>query len=127
MRLIGANVVLDTDAVVALRPSGINRAAALTRGIAQIGTPFDMRFDSSDASALFCAELIGLVYPTAPLPRTAVLGRETIVIDAIVAASLSGDLPFGLVGYVTASPGGGARVQSARDLALDIRLQWPDR
>ena len=46
--------------------------------------------------------------------------------DGIVAGALAGDLPFGLVGYVEATTGGGARALSARDLAWDIRLEWPD-
>ena len=125
VRLAPPEVVLDTDAIVVLRPEGASRATALARGLALMGTPFDMHFDSSDASALFCAELIGQVFPGAPLPRTPVLDRETIVIDGIVAGALAGDLPFALVGYVEATPGGGARVLSARDLAFDIRRAWP--
>lgn len=126
VRLSRSEFVLDTDAVVALRPLTRDRAHSLARGLEQIGTGFDMRFDAGEPSALFCAELIELVQPAAPLPRTRVLGRETIVIDAIVARALSGDLPYALVGYLAASPGGGLRILSARDLAWDIRLQWPD-
>lgn len=127
VRLAPAGVVLNTDALVALRPQGPDRAAALARGLSLIGTPFDMRFDATDPSALFCAELIGLVFPAAALPRTPVLDRETIVIDGIVAGALDGSLPFGLVGYVEATTGGGARIQPPRALAWDIRLRWPDR
>lgn len=127
VRLIGPDVVLDTDAVVALRPRGLNRAGALSRGLAQMGVPFDMRFDSSDPSELFCAELIALMFDDAEFPRTPVPGRETILPDAVVAAALSRDLPFGLVGYVVATRGGGARVQPAEALALDIRQSWPQR
>ena len=125
VRLIGPDVVLDTDAVVALRPRGQDRADALRRGLALMGTPFDMRFDSSDASELFCAELIAQMYTEASFPRTPVPGRETILPDAIVANVLTGDLPFGLVGYVVATRRGGARVEPAQRLALDIRRAWP--
>jgi len=52
-------------------------------------------------------------------------GRETILIDAIVAGALTGDLPFDLVGYVEATPGGGSRVASVQDLAWDLRRNWP--
>ena len=126
VRLASATVALDTDAVVALRPRATGRAAALARGLSRMGTPFDMRFDATDPSALFCAELIALIYAEAQLPRTQVPGRETILIDRIVAGALSGELPFGLVGYVEASPGGGARVASVTDLAWDVRQSWPD-
>ena len=121
-------MVLNTDAVVALRPQGHDHATAMGRGLARIGVPFDMHFDANDSSELFCAELIGEIYPRAPLPRTPVPlpGRETILIDRIVAETLSGDLPFALVGYVKADAGGGAAALSAQDLARDIRAAWPD-
>lgn len=125
VRLAPAGIVLDTDAVVVLRPRAADRATALGRGMAQMGTPFDMRFDAGDGSALFCAELIALMFAEADLPRTPVPGRETILIDGIVAGALTGDLPFALVGYVEATPGGGARVASDRDLAWDLRRNWP--
>lgn len=125
VRLAPAQVVLDTDAVVALRPRAADRPAALNRGMAQMGTPFDMRFDAGDASALFCAELISLMFAEAQLPRSQVPGRETILIDGIVAGAISGDLPFALVGYVEATPGGGSRVASTTDLAWDLRRNWP--
>ncbi len=125
VRLAPAEIVLDTDAVVALRPNATNRAAALTRGMARMGVPFDMRFDASDPTELFCAELIALMYPEADIPRTPVPGRETIMIDGIVAGVLSGELPFDLVGYVAATSRGGARALSVRDLALDVRNNWP--
>lgn len=125
VRLAPAEVVLDTDAVVALRPRAGDRARALARGMAQMGTPFDMRFDAGDPSELFCAELIALMFAEADLPRTPVPGRETILIDAIVAGALTGDLPFDLVGYVEATPGGGSRVASVQDLAWDLRRNWP--
>lgn len=126
VRLAPADIVLDTDAVVALRPDTADRAQALRRGMEQMGTPFDMRFDAGDPSALFCAELISLMFAEAGLPRTTVPGRETILIDAIVAGALSESLPFDLVGYVEATPGGGARVASVQDLAWDLRQNWPD-
>ena len=125
VRLAPAEVVLDIDAVVALRSHGTDRAMALERGMEQMGTPFDMRFDAVDASELFCAELISLMFAEAQLPRTLVPGRETILIDGIVAGALSGDLPFTLVGYVEATPGGGSRVTSVTDLAWDVRQEWP--
>lgn len=126
VRLTTGDVVLNTDAVVALRPQGMERAAALRRGVERMGVPFDMRFDSTDGSELFCAELIGEIYPAAPLPRTPVPlpGRETIMIDAIVAEVLSGKLPFALVGYVRADARGGVAALSAADLARDIRAAW---
>jgi hypothetical protein len=128
VRLATGDVVLNTDAVVALRPQGMDRAAALGRGLDRMGVPFDMHFDATDESALFCAELIGEIYPAAPLPRTPVPlpNRETILIDRIVAGALTGDLPFGLVGYVKADAGGGVAALSARDLARDIRAAWPE-
>lgn len=125
VRLAPAEVVLDTDAVVALRPRPADRARALRRGMAQMGTPFDMRFDAGDPSELFCAELIALMFTEADLPRTPVPGRETILIDGIVAGAISGELPFTLVGYVEATPGGGSRVASVQDLAWDVRQEWP--
>ncbi|HCQ65102.1 MAG TPA: hypothetical protein DIU07_08060 [Rhodobacteraceae bacterium] len=127
VRLTTGDVVLNTDAVVALRPLGMDRITALGRGLDRMGVPFDMRFDANDGSELFCAELIGEIYPAAPLPRTPVPlpGRETILIDRIVAGALTGDLPFGLVGYVKADAGGGAAALSAQDLARDIRAAWP--
>jgi len=124
VRLAPPEIVLDTDAVVLLRPESQNRAAILRRGLARMGVPFDMRFDSADPSQLFCAELISLMYPAADLPRSTAYGRETILIDAIVASALTGDIPFGLVGYVEATPGGGSRALSARDLAWRLRQAW---
>jgi hypothetical protein len=70
--------------------------------------------------------LIALMFAEAELPRTPVPGRETILIDAIVAGALTGDLPFDLVGYVEATPGGGSRVASVQDLAWDLRRNWPE-
>lgn len=119
--------VLNTNAVVILRPPVEARATALAIGLAQVGVPFDIRFDADDGCRLFCSELLDRMYPAIPLPRTTIIGRETIVVDAVVAGSVSGTLPFDLVGYVAATPGGGASVLSARDLAWDIRLNWPDR
>lgn len=126
VRLTSGDVVLNTDAVVALRPQGMNRTAALRRGLGRMGVPFDMHFDATDGSELFCAELIGEVFPAAHLPRTPVPlpGRETIMIDGIVAGALTGDLPFALVGYVKAMPSGGAAAVSTEDLARDIRAAW---
>jgi hypothetical protein len=125
VRLVPREVVLDTDAVVALRPQATDRAVALRRGMERMGVPFDMRFDASDPSELFCAELIALMFQEADLPRTSVPGRETIMIDAIVAGALSRDVPFGLIGYVKATARGGSRVHTAHDLASDIRREWP--
>ena len=122
VRLAPAEIVLDTDAVVALRPRASDRARALRRGMAQMGTPFDMRFDAGDPSALFCAELISLMFAEAGLPRTAVPGRETILIDAIVAGALSESLPFDLVGYVEATPGP-RNIQAIKTLA---KAFWAD-
>ena len=126
MRLIPGDVVLNTDAVVALRPRGVDRGAVLDRGLARMGVPFDMHFDATDGSALFCAELIGEMYTAAPMPRTKVPlpGRETILIDRIVAGALTGDLPFALIGYVKADAKGGAAALSAEALARDIRTAW---
>jgi len=124
VRLASHDTILDTDAVVVLRPLGMDRSRALSRGLERIGVPFDMRFDATDPSALFCAELISLMFPDAELPYTRVPGRETIMIDAIVAGAVSGHLPFGLVGYVEATAGGGARVLSKSELASDVRQEW---
>ena len=126
VRLIPGDVVLNTDAVVALRPRGVDRGAVLDRGLARMGVPFDMHFDATDGSALFCAELIGEMYTAAPMPRTKVPlpGRETILIDRIVAGALTGDLPFALIGYVKADAKGGAAALSAEALARDIRTAW---
>ncbi|MCB1355869.1 MAG: hypothetical protein KDK53_05000 [Maritimibacter sp.] len=126
VRLTTGDVVLNTDAVVALRPRGMDRGAVLERGLARMGVPFDMHFDATDPSELFCAELIGEMYTAAPLPRTAVPleGRETILIDRIVAGALTGDLPFALVGYVKADASGGAAALPAGALARDILAAW---
>ncbi|AHM05348.1 hypothetical protein roselon_03075 [Roseibacterium elongatum DSM 19469] len=126
VRLIDPATVLNTDAVVILRPETGNRAAILRRGISHMGVPFDMRFDAADPSHLFCAELISLMYPAADLPRLTAYGRETILIDAIVAGALTGDLPFAVVGYVETNARGGARALSTRDLAWRIRQAWDD-
>ena len=125
VRLARPDIVLNTDALLALRPRGIDRKDALRRGIGQMGVPFDMRFDASDPSALFCAELIELMFPEINLPRTEVIGRETILVDAIAAGALSGELAFGMVGYVKATARGGVRVLSAQELAWDVRRAWP--
>lgn len=126
VRLAPAEVVLDTDAVAVLRPEGLDRAEALARGLARMGVPYDMRLDAADGSELFCAELIDEMFPAANLPRTEVPGRETILIDAVVAGALADELPFGLVGYVRASADGSVRALSAQELAWDIRRGWPD-
>lgn len=125
VRLASGDVVLNTDAVVALRPTGQDRAAALARGMDRMGVPFDMHFDATDSDHLFCAQLISEMFPGAGLPRTPVLDRETILIDGIVAGALAGDLPFALVGYVKADVGGGAAALSAQELAWDIKQGWP--
>ena len=126
VRLATGDVVLNTDAVVALRPRGMDRGAVLERGLGRMGVPFDMHFDATDPGELFCAELIGEMYTAAPLPRTAVPleGRETILIDRIVAGALTGDLPFALVGYVRADARGGVAALSAEALARDILAAW---
>ncbi|NKX46171.1 YiiX/YebB-like N1pC/P60 family cysteine hydrolase [Roseicyclus persicicus] len=125
VQLHGPDIVLDTDAVAVLRPARTDRAAALGRALARMGTPFDMRFDATDPSALFCAELVALTFPAAPLPRTAIYGRETILIDSLVAGALDDTLPFGFVGFVEATPGGGARALSQDDLARRLLAEWP--
>lgn len=125
VRLTTADVVLDTDAVAVLRPQGLNRAAALRRGMERMGVPYDIRLDATDGSELFCVELIAEMFPSADFPHTRVPGRETILIDGVVAAALSGDIPFSLVGYVKATADGGVRALSARKLAWDIRQGWP--
>lgn len=126
VRLASADVVLNTDAIVALRARGLDRTATFERGLARMGVPFDMHFDATDGRELFCAEMIDEMYTVAALPRTPVPlpGRETILIDAIVAGALTGSLPFGLVGYVKATAGGGAAALTASDLARDIRAAW---
>ncbi len=126
VRLAPAEVVFDTDAVAVLRPQGLERAAGLRRGLERMGVPYDMRLDATDSSELFCIELISEMFPEANLPRTRVPGRETILIDAVAAGALTGALPFGLVGYVKATPDGGVRALSAHDLARDIRQAWPE-
>lgn len=126
VRLVDTATVLDTDAVLALRPQGIDRKAALSRGLEQMGVPFDMRFDASDPSELFCAELIDLMFPEISLPRLSILGRETILIDAIAADALTNDLAFQIVGYVKATPTGGVHALSLQELAWDLRRSWPD-
>ena len=117
--------VLDTDALLALRPQGVDQAGALSRGIDRMGVPFDMRFDAEDHSELFCAELIDLMFSEIDLPRIFVSGRETILIDAIVARALSGELAFRMVGYVKATSRGGLQVLSPKELAWDVGRAWP--
>lgn len=126
VRLVPPATVLDTDALLVLRPQGVNKANALSRGINRMGVPFDMRFDASEPSALFCAELIDLIFPEIDLPRMSVSDRETILIDAIVAGALSGDLTFDMVGYVKATRRGGLRTLSPHGLARDVRRAWPN-
>ena len=127
VRLASGDIVYDTDAVAVLRPRGMNNAAALRRGMARMGVPYDMFLDATDGSELFCIELISEMYPEANLPLTSVPGRETILIDSVVAGALSGELPFGLVGYVEARADGSAEALSAQELAWDIRQGWPEK
>ena len=120
-----ADIVLDGDAALILRPQGMDRRRLLARGVALIGTPFDTAFDAGDDTRLFCAELIGAVYPQARVPVVEVYGRETILLDAVAAAALSGDMPFSFVGYVEGGPRVGVRSLSAHDTARRIRTAWP--
>lgn len=125
VKLQRAEIVLDGDAALILRPTGMDRGTLLRRGLDLIGTPFDTAFDAGDDSRLFCAELIEAVYPQAQVPKVEVYGRQTILIDAVAAAALSGALPFGFAGYVEGGPRVGVRALSARDVARRIRTAWP--
>ena len=125
VKLQHAGIVLDGDAVLILRPQGMDRQRLLRRGLGLIGTPFDTAFDAGDDSRLFCAELIEAVYPQARVPMVEVYGRQTILIDAVAAAALSGEMPFAFVGYVEGGPRVGVRALSARDVARRLRTAWP--
>jgi hypothetical protein len=106
--------------------AGMNRAAVLSHGMARMCVPYDMRLDATNGSELFCVALNSEMFPEADLPMTSVPGRETILIGSVVAGALSGDSPFGLVGYVEARADGSVRAISARELAWDIRQGWPE-
>lgn len=125
VKLQRADIVLDGDAVMILRPKGMDRRKLLARSMPLIGTPFDTAFDAGDDTRLFCAELIAAVYPRARVPTVEVYGRQTILIDSVAAAALSGKMPFSFVGYVEAGPQVGVRVLSARDVARRLRTAWP--
>lgn len=125
VKLQRAEIVLDGDAVMILRPKGMDRRRLVARSMPLIGTPFDTAFDAGDDSRLFCAELIGAVYPQARVPTVEVYGRQTILIDAVAAAALSGKMPFAFVGYVEGGPRVGVRVLSARDAARRLKTAWP--
>lgn len=103
----------------------MDRRKLLARSMPLIGTPFDTAFDAGDDTRLFCAELIAAVYPRARVPTVEVYGRQTILIDSVAAAALSGKMPFSFVGYVEAGPQVGVRVLSARDVARRLRTAWP--
>jgi hypothetical protein len=120
-----ADIVLDADAALILRPRGMDRRALLDRGLGLVGTPFDTAFDAGDPSRLFCGELIGAVYPDARVPVIEVYGRQTILLDAVAAAALSDAMPFDVAGYVEAGPRIGARALSEHDLARRLRTAWP--
>ena len=120
-----ADIVLDGDAVLILRPQGMDRSRLLTRGMALIGTPFDTAFDAGDDTRLFCAELIGAVYSNARVPMVEVYGRQTILLDKVAAAALSGEMPFSFIGYVEGGPRVGVRSLSAHDTARRLSTAWP--
>jgi hypothetical protein len=117
-------IVLDGDAALILRPQGMDHRRLLARSMPLIGTPFDTAFDASDPSRLFCAELIDAIYPHARVPTVEVYGRQTILIDAVAAAALSGRMPFSFVGYVEGGPRVGVRALSERDFARRLRTAW---
>lgn len=129
VHLSPAAVVLNTDRVVVLRPSGasLERRREIARGFFDaVGMDFDFLFDIETSDCTFCTELIHQVMPELGLPVQSVYGVNTILPDRVVAAALKRETDLDLVLYVWADRESW-RQGSARDLINDIADYWVRR
>ena len=97
------------------------RRKALSAMAAQIGRPFDFRYDIATPQQIFCTELL-----LAGLPRLGVFQRRiyatpTILPDDLAQAALAGHGGLSLLWSVRALPGGRHEKVSAQDIRAAIR------
>ncbi|MBI1417695.1 MAG: hypothetical protein GC146_10780 [Limimaricola sp.] len=125
VHLSPAEVVLNTDAVVVMRPQlGWSARRAAAEGFAQrLGGAFDFHFDNATPNAVYCAELVGQVLPDLALPTRHLYGRETILPEDIVLETAVGKSQLTLVAYFTGTPDGWRRATRA-ELVADLRDWW---
>ena len=123
--LLTRDEVFDTDLVALLRPEGLTptrRRAATHALFAQLGSPFNFRFDLRDCSCTFCTQLVDLAMPWLDLPRRRVYGTETILPDDIARRALARDR-LRLVGYLRGVPGAAESAGKA-EVIRDMNAYW---
>lgn len=125
VHLSPAEAVLNTDAVVVMRPrlSRAARRAAAGGFAARLGEPFDFHFDDATPDVVYCTELVNQVLPGLALPTRHLYGRETILPEDIVLQTAVGKSQLDLVAYFTGTPEGWRRATRAA-LVADLRDWW---
>lgn len=114
----------DAAALFRARPLGKSRKRQVIRWLlAQIGQPFDERFELEDRRAYYCTELIYAALPEMDLPVTMSYGRKVVWPDEVVTQSLIGVTGFRFKRYVRA---GKTRWQvgSRRAMATRVLEAW---
>ena len=116
--------VLDTDAVVVLRPklSKAERQSAKTLLLEHLGTKFDFHMNADDDRHLFCSELVDHVMPSLQLRKRRYYARTVIFPTDVASQALSGSR-LSLVSYIRADNNGWQRA-SAGQLRKDIENGW---
>jgi hypothetical protein len=121
--------VMRVDALALLRPpaaGGRARGARLARLMGLMGQPFDLRFDGSDAGALYCTELVQAAMPEARLRPRAVAGRALLHPDSLVADALTGANGLRFAGFVAGMEDGWFTGTPGL-VAATVGRHWPGR
>lgn len=120
---------LEVDALAILRPelSAAEKRAALRRGLAAIGTPYDYGFDVDTPEALVCTELLDVAYPSLDFTVREAYGRHVIIPDDIVAQAIRGD-KMRVIAYIVGDrhkrAGPGFSQRNIPSLMGDISAYW---
>lgn len=126
VHLSNIETVLNTDAVVVLRPpirTHTRRREAL-RGLAgEIGREFDFHFDNSSKNELYCAELAATIMPETRMPTRRLYGRRSILPDDVVALAATGQSDMQLIGYLRGTRTGWKRYDRPT-LIADMNAHW---
>lgn len=129
VHLSPASVVLNTDAVLILRPRFTGKAHRRRTAIdffKSIGMDFDFLFNVDTPDCTFCTELIHRLMPHLDLPIMEIYGVRTIMPDSLAVSALRKNHNLQLVGYVKGN-WRGWRQATMRDLADDIANHWASR
>lgn len=118
--------VLNTDAVVVLRPQIEDtdaRRRLVLAFLCRVGVRFDFHFSASDDRWLYCAELANNVLPDLGVPSHTAYGRTIILPDEFIASTLEGRTNMRLITFVKGDRAGWV-VGTPNDLASMIAAAW---